>query len=116
MKSISPRGRANFSGLSFDDTTTCSQPVIHNVDGMRIYGGGVIEPLREQTQYPRHQLNYRRNSTGMTVMKKRLKQQVKASATNVSKVVQRGVVSASKPKVKTIVTNHIYSKDIQRTN
>lgn len=122
LKHLPPRGDVSnkgFSRLQGKDSVgecvsssvnlTSTQKLIdhYDADGMRVYGGGVTVAVNEPTQYPKHPLYYRRK-------KSRIRKHVnhmRETAKNMNKVIQQSIVTASQPRMKAIMTNHVYHKD-----
>ena len=89
-----------------------------DLEGIRIYGGGISNPVEEQNQYPKFSLDYKRKKGGLHGIKREMNKrvsQMRVTAMSMNKVLQQNIVKASQPKVKAIMTNHVY-KPSQPTN
>lgn len=127
LKSLSPRS-AGVSLMGFkrssqdkEEPTECPSPVKTrqpvpsddpDLDGIRIYGGGVTVPSEDKTQYPKFALDYKRKAGGLRGLKKQMSRRmshVKETTMTYNKVLRHQMVKASQPKVRAIMTNHVPS-------
>jgi hypothetical protein len=128
LKSLSPRGADGFKGFRRSQAKSqgeecqspkkvaASKPVRPDPDleGIRIYGGGVTVPVDDKTQYPKFALDYKRKKGGLAGLKKHVNRHfshVRETAMSMNKVLQQTIVTASQPKVKAIMTNHVHSRE-----
>ncbi|KAL3779072.1 hypothetical protein HJC23_003390 [Cyclotella cryptica] len=122
LKQLSPRANGGYKGLSkpkgTDSVDECvssdvnrsstQKPTdLYHDEGVRVYGGGVTVAINEPTQYPKHPLNYGRKKSGI----RRHVDHMRETAKNMNKVLQKRIVTASQPRMKAIMTNHVYHKD-----
>jgi len=118
LKHLSPRGNGGYKGflkskdkysldecLSSINRSSTQKPIDqYDADGVRVYGGGITVPSSDQIQYPKHPLYYRRKKAGL----RKHVNQMRETAQNMNKVLQKRIVAASQPRMKAIMTNHVY--------
>ncbi|KAL7522523.1 hypothetical protein ACHAWX_007232 [Stephanocyclus meneghinianus] len=119
LKHLSPRGKGGYKGFlrskdenSLDEYSSSAyrsstqKPIDrYDADGVRVYGGGITVPSNDRIQYPKHPLYYRRKKAGG--IRKHVNQ-MRETAQSMNKVLQKRIVAASQPRMKAIMTNHVY--------
>jgi hypothetical protein len=129
LKSLSPKNSSgNFMGFkrssqAKQQPTECPSPVNisqqqrvastdPDLEGIRIYGGGVTVPSEDKTSYPKMSLDYSRKIGGLRGFKKQMNRRmshVKETTKTYNKVLRHQMVKATQPKVRAIMTNHVSS-------
>ncbi|KAL3789589.1 hypothetical protein ACHAWO_009152 [Cyclotella atomus] len=129
LKSLSPKtSSGSFMGFkrssqAKEQPTECPSPVKirqrqsvastdPDLEGIRIYGGGVTVPSEDKTSYPKMSLDYSRKIGGLRGFKKQMNRrmsQVKETTKTYNKVLRHQMVKATQPKVRAIMTNHVSS-------
>jgi hypothetical protein len=84
--------------------------------GIRVYEGGTTDAVEEKAAYPKHSLEHYRKKPSLKRQMKKKVRHMKETTMQMNKVLQRKMVTASQPKMKAVMTNHVYSKDPTAAN